>query len=254
MAKQTSILTYTGALGDTIGYRRNGRHWLRSKPKQVRQTKATQLAAMRFGMASKRGAFIRKAIYQELDVLCDTSHINRLTKLLIAANGSHPQGIKGFRFNADTGISRFFAAAPVLLADGKLAIPAQQIAKCNGIIALEVKVIATRIDCNSRTVRGCHTETMTIAAGSRFAGAMLDMNVPGHGALLLTIQVRGITRNGISADSRYLAADIAGILPPMPVKMSQRVSFPSIAAYRRQLDSYSILQHPQPMPECCLLE
>jgi hypothetical protein len=43
MATQTSLLTFTGKLGNVIGYRRNGRYFLRSMPQTVRQTTATRI-------------------------------------------------------------------------------------------------------------------------------------------------------------------------------------------------------------------
>src|SRR5262245_40815079 len=118
MAKQTSILTFTGKLGNLVGYRRNGKHCLRSMPVNVRQTAATRHAAQRFGMASKKGALIRNAFTSILDVRCDSSHINRLTSTLIPSAGKDTTSLTGFRFNRQTGTDSFFALAPRLSPNG----------------------------------------------------------------------------------------------------------------------------------------
>ncbi len=61
MAKITSAVTFTGKVGGLIGYKRNGKYFLRSVPEKVRQSKATKRAAKRFGAASRKGALIRSA-------------------------------------------------------------------------------------------------------------------------------------------------------------------------------------------------
>ncbi len=85
MAKQISLITFTGKLGNLIGYERGGKYFLRSMPEIVRQTTATRRAAQRFGIASRKAALIRSAFYDELDIHCDSSHVNRLNRILIGA-------------------------------------------------------------------------------------------------------------------------------------------------------------------------
>jgi hypothetical protein len=134
MATQMSVIPFTGKLGNLIGYKRNGKYFLRSMPECVRQTAATRRASRRFGIASRKGAFIRNAFYSHLDIHCDGGHINRLNRVLIAAGDNHA-AITGFRFNQHTGVDRFFAVAPRLLRNGILNIPAQTIARYKGITA-----------------------------------------------------------------------------------------------------------------------
>ncbi|MGO4293904.1 hypothetical protein, partial [Chitinophaga sp. RAB17] len=179
MAKQMSVIPFTGKLGPLIGYKRNGNYFLRSMPQSVQQTAASRRASRRFGIASRKGAFIRHAFYPHLDIHCDGGHINRLNRLLIAA-GDHHAAITGFRFNQHTGVDRFFAVAPRLLSNGVLNIPAQTIDGYTGIAALEVKVIATRIDFISRQVAGSETVTLMIDPDTTFQETNVSLDVPGQ--------------------------------------------------------------------------
>ncbi|ACU64561.1 hypothetical protein [Chitinophaga pinensis] len=214
MAKQTSIIQFTGRLGNMIGYYRKGDYFLRSTPDTVRQTAATQRAAQRFGMASKKGAFIRHAIYAALDVHCDSSHVNRLTKLLIPAAGNHINVIKGFRFNQHAGIDHFFPVAPFFSADNVLHIPAQTLRHYKGITMLEVKMIATRIDCKTHRIMGTQTTAFSIDATATFGGLMHPVAIPGTGTLIVTLQIRAFNGTSIIANKQHLVADIIAIQKP----------------------------------------
>lgn len=112
MATQNSPIPFTGKLGKLIGYRRNGKYYLRSMPEIVRQSAGIRRASQRFGIASKRGGLIRNAFYGELDICPDNAHGNRLTKLLIPSAGNNTKRLIGFRFNSCTGTDRFFTIAP----------------------------------------------------------------------------------------------------------------------------------------------
>ncbi len=211
MAKQTSIIQFTGRLGNMIGYYRKGNYFLRSMPDMIRQTAATQRASQRFGMASKTGAFIRHAIYAALDVHCDSTHVNRLTKTLIPSAGNHISAIKGFRFNQHAGTDHFFPVTPFFSAENVLHIPAQIVRKHKGITALEVKMIATRIDCKTQRTMGIQTAALHFDATVPFDGAMLPVNISGTGALIITLQIRAFNGAGITANKQHLVADIIAI-------------------------------------------
>ncbi|MGO4292136.1 hypothetical protein [Chitinophaga sp. RAB17] len=221
MAKQMSIISFTGKLGPLIGYKRNGKYFLRSMPESVQQTAATRRASRRFGIASRKGAFIRKAFYSNLDIHCDGGHINRLNRLLIAA-GDHHAAITGFRFNQHTGVDRFFPVAPRLLSNGVLNIPAQTIDGYKGITALEVKVIATRIDFISRQVAGSETVTLMIDTDTTFQETNVSLEVPGKGSLVVVFQVRAMYRDGPSRSRQYMAADIIAVAAPQVPKYAHK--------------------------------
>ncbi|MGO4295008.1 hypothetical protein [Chitinophaga sp. RAB17] len=225
MAKQMSVIPFTGKLGPLIGYKRNGNYFLRSMPESVQQTAATRRASRRFGIASRKGAFIRHAFYGNLDIHCDGGHINRLNKLLIAA-GDHHAAITGFRFNQHTGVDRFFTVAPRLCSNGILNIPAQTIAAYKGIAALEVKVIATRIDFTSRQVTGSETVTLMIAPDTTFQETNVSLDVPGEGSLVVVFQVRAMYTDGPSGNRQNMAADIIAVAAPQVPKYAKKRTYP----------------------------
>lgn len=216
MARQKTPITLSGKWGDKIGFQRNGNFFVRSAPQRVNQTVATRRASKRFGRYSRKGRVIRHAFYPELDVRCDTTHGNRLNKLLIKAAGD-PTAVKGFRFNEQTGIDRFFTIAPELSRTGILHIPAQAINYAQ-FTALEVKAIAVRIDFTSHQVTGTDAVSIEITAKAPFTGMTIPLHVPGEGTLMLILQVRGMLKDGLSANKQYLAADIVAIIPPKPPK------------------------------------
>ncbi|MGO4293177.1 hypothetical protein [Chitinophaga sp. RAB17] len=225
MAKQMSILPFTGKLGPLIGYKRNGEYFLRSMPQSVQQTAATRRASRRFGIASRKGAFIRHAFYPHLDIHCDGAHINRLNRLLIAA-GDHHEAITGFRFNQHTGVDRFFTVAPRLFRNGILNIPAQTIVGCKGMAALEVKVIATRIDFTSRQVVGSETVVLMIDPDTTFQETNVSFDVPGKGSLVVVFQVRAMYKDGPSGNKQYMAADIIAVAAPQIPKHAKKRTYP----------------------------
>lgn len=221
MARQISFITFTGKLGNLIGYERGGKYFLRSMPEIVRQTPGTRRAAQRFGMASRKAALIRNAFYDELDIRCDSAHINRLNKVLITAAGNHA-ALKGFRFNQHAGTDRFLTLPPKLFRNGTVHIPAQFIVPYKGITALEIKVIATRIDFTTRQVCNKETVVMTIDPSVHFAGTDLSMDISGAGTLIVTLQIRALGKEGFFHNRQYLAADIIAVMEPqIPVYYSK---------------------------------
>jgi hypothetical protein len=212
MAKQESIFPFIGKLGDSIGYLCDGEYRLRAMPVEVRQTVATRRSAQSFGVASKKGALIRKAFYKELDVSRDSGHVNRLNKMLIAAGDNHT-AITGFRFNSCAGIDRFLRLAPALT-DGILHIPPQRLAQYQHVIAVEVKVIAARIDFTIMQVSGTYASKLNIDPRGYFEGTNVPLDVPGGGTLIVTVQVRGIYKQGPSDNRQDLAAEIIAVVAP----------------------------------------
>lgn len=210
MARQNSFITFTGKLGNLIGYERNGKYFLRSAPEKVRQTPATRRAARRFGMISRKAALLRKAIYSEMDIPRDSGHINRLNKLLITAAGDHT-AIKGFRFNEHIATDWFFTVPPRLFRNGILHFPAQCLSQCKDMISLEITVIVTHIDFKSHQVLHTDAISMTIGKGEAFSGMDIPLGESNTGTQIVTLQVRGIHKEGPTCNKRYFAADIISV-------------------------------------------
>lgn len=217
MATQTFKITFTGRLNNVIGYCRHGVHYLRSRPAAVRQTTATRQAARRFGMASCSGRLIRQAYGPLLDTRYEGSLVNRLNKALVLA-GSQPEGITGFRFNANTGLERFFPVLPVTTAAGEVHIPAQALSVVRKATHLEVTLIAVRIDFATRRITGTNTTTHTIDLQQHFTGLSLEAFLPGKGTLFLTMQVRALGHRLPGGEKANIAADIISITKPVAAK------------------------------------
>ena len=226
MAKQTSLLTFTGRLGDLIGYRRNDGYFIRSTPQAVRQTAATRRAARRFGEASKNGRLVRSAFAPALNIPCDGGHVNRLNKAFIAAGTNAPGALAGFRFNRHASTGTFFTVPPALSRNGILRIPAQQLPQLKGIQQLEVKVIAARVHFAGRRVTGTDTAVMYIDPRLPFEGASLPMEVPGEGTLVVTLQVRCFRDGALTGQRAYMAADIIAVTAQQPRQTRPRRTYP----------------------------
>ncbi|QEH40016.1 hypothetical protein [Chitinophaga sp. XS-30] len=237
MGRQTSLLTFTGRVGNLIGYNRNGKHFMRCMPETIRQTSATRQAAQRFGAASRKGRLIRSAFAGEVDIRPDGSRVNRLNKAIIKGGYNNPEAIAGFQFNRYTGIDKFFRVAPVLSADGILHIPAQTLKEIKGFTALEVKVVAARISFAERKV--VHTETAVIVLDTRepFAGAALSVDAPGKGTLVVTLQVRALKDGHPSGNRKYAAADIIAVQEPQTKQVFHKPECPKEIAIRQRLDA-----------------
>ncbi|GEP95029.1 hypothetical protein [Chitinophaga cymbidii] len=245
MAKQTSLFTFSGKAGNMIGYYRDGKHYFRSMPETVRQTTATRRAAQRFGAASSKGRLIRRAFANDLDVRCDGGHINRLNKTIIKGGIRNTEAIAGFRFNQHTGTDRFFTVAPTLSEDGILHIPPQALPQCRGISTLEVKVIATRIHFGERRVTGTETAMILLDIREAFAGAALNVDVPGKGTLIVALQVRGMCGDRASFNRKYLAADIIAVQEPQTKQVFHKPEHQQQAMLQQRLQSLAVTAQQQ---------
>ncbi|MBW8687045.1 hypothetical protein [Chitinophaga rhizophila] len=232
MAKQQSLIIFTGRLGNQIGYNRKGKYFLRSRSNGIQQTAASRKAALRFGRASRKGALIRNAVYNALDIPCDGAHVNRLNKCLIPAAGADINQTKGFRFNQDAGTGQFFQLAPTVTRDGRISIAPQHLPAIKGITGLEVKIIAVRIHCAAHVTTGVQTTTLFLQPGAGFEGTSFSVQVPGNGKLLVILQIRALQSGIAVLNSRYLAADIIGVLDtPVVLPAIQDTNYLPAPAY-----------------------
>lgn len=225
MAMQTGLFPFTGRVGNVIGYKRNGVHFVRSMPSEVNQTASTRKAAKNFGIASSKGSLIRRAFTNHLDVKGDSSRVNRLNQTLIQ---SDIQGLQGYQFNRHTGVKEFFSIAPELSTDNILRIPAQKLPVPGKAASLEVKLITTKIDFNTRRITNTVSKNVLINLSQPFEGLEMDASLQGKGTLLIALQVRVLNSDRpnkytpavipaewLTNDRRYKAADIIAIVPPI---------------------------------------
>ncbi|WP_298732500.1 hypothetical protein [uncultured Chitinophaga sp.] len=127
MAKLTGLFKFTGKLDNVIGYRRKGVRCVRFMPGKVRQSSATRQAARRFGMASRKGKLLRKAVRPYLDAQYDGTIINRLNAALIQGENHQLQGVHGFQFNRFTALKKLLPLSPELMEDSRVHIPPQEL-------------------------------------------------------------------------------------------------------------------------------
>lgn len=145
-----------------------------------------------------------------MDIPCDSGHINSLNKIFVAAAGDHT-AINGFRFNEHAGIDRFFTVPPRLFRNGILHFPAQSLLQHRDILSLEVTVIVTHIDFKCHKTLHMETITMTVDNSEDFKGTDLPLDISRTGTLIVTLQVRGIHKDGPACNKRYFAADIIAV-------------------------------------------
>ncbi|WP_157963078.1 hypothetical protein [Chitinophaga deserti] len=226
MGIQTSVITFTGRVGNLIAYKRGDKHCLRSMPETVRQTANTRRAAKWFGAASRKGAFIRNAVAPDIDIFCDSQVVNRLNRTIVTAGRNNHAALQGFRFNGHAGIEKFFGQLPVFTKDGQLHIAAQKLLCHGNAVRMEIKLLATRIDFTTRTVTGTDADLLHIDLEEPFPGADLTVDVPGKGTLLVILQVRIFLKDGISYDRKYNAADIIAVIGDQPQEKPHQKSRP----------------------------
>lgn len=220
-----------------IGYRRGDQHFYRSMPAKVAQTGNTRRAAHNFGVASRKGRLIRSAFAADMDVNCDGSAGNRLNGMLVRAGRNNPGGIAGFQFNRYAGTDKFFPVSPVFTKDGKLHIAKQHIIRHEGIDALEVKVIAARISFSERRVISTDATELHIDLEKAFEGAVLEVDAPGNGVLVVTLQIRGFSGGSATGNRKYQSADIIAVMEPVTERVHHRMLAPVEMAWMIKRDN-----------------
>jgi hypothetical protein len=99
--------------------------------------------------------------------------------------------------------------------------------------ALEVKIIAARINFNTHQIVSTDASLITLDLANPFTGASFPLDLPGKGMLIVTLQVRGVLDGRPAGNRKYLAADIIAVqasaitsLPRQTVYVRQRVLAP----------------------------
>jgi len=240
MSKNTGLLKMTGKIGEYVGYYRDGKQFFRTIPKQVRRSKATQLAATDFGTASKAGKLIRHGLRSAMDIRTNSHLSNRLnTEMLrVLYAGCSQRGnrsfqrkglsvLTGFKFNEYTALTKLLPFDPKVVQVGnrlRIAIPAleaKDILHAKNTTHIEIKAIAMGVHFNE----GCY---QTAAADK----VLIDLRHPAEAAELVlpfkageqeTIVVLQVTafseRDGklhAQGNRKFCAADIIDIIPSLP--------------------------------------
>ena len=239
MAKQTGIYKFTGRIDNVIGYRRNGVYCVRTMPETVRQTAATRRAARSFGVASRKGKLIRRALCPYMDTRHDGTYVNRLNTALVKAGKGNLQLLQAFRFNKHNTVGNLFLIPPVLTPEGLVQIPAQEFLVPEKANRLEIRVIAARINFAEQRVVAVNAVTEIIDLTRPFNGTEFNVSVAGKGTLILAMQVRACDElNGelyAIGGRRYMAADIISIIPEDVAVQKEKKSKGKRPVYREHI-------------------
>jgi hypothetical protein len=239
MAEQTGIIKVTGAIGDEVGYRVDGKHRMRKKAKKVRRSEATKEAATDFGYASKAGKLIRRAMRQGLNIRTDNKLTNRLNAVLLEILYASSEqrgnrgfkrealaGLAGFRFNMQTELSQLLNFQPKVKQDKnslRIALPgltAEDIRHYKNTSHVEIKAIAVGVNFNEGKYQEAVTDKVMIDfRNPAVAGELVLPFKPGKDETVVVLQVTAYHEwNGklYKVDNRkFFAADIIDVIPSL---------------------------------------
>ncbi|SIN85031.1 hypothetical protein [Chitinophaga niabensis] len=240
MGKQTSIVRYTGRVGNTVGYYHKGKLCMRSLPEHVNISEATKLSATDFGTASKAGKLVRYALKPELGIHHDSDLTNRLNTSLLKVlyAGSQQRGARsiqrkhlnmlaGFKLNEDTELGKLLPLKPAVAQNVnslRIAIPAIEkgsIRHAKNTTHIELKAIAVGVNFSE----GDYEQAVS-------AKVMIDIRQPaeatelvlpfkaGEAETIVVFQVKAFSEEGgrlyALGNRKYFAADIIDIIPSLP--------------------------------------
>lgn len=238
MAKQKSILPFSGKLGNQIGYQRGKQYFLRAAAVGIKQTTATKKAARDFGTASKCSRIIRHALREDLQHCYDSSLNNRLNKVfgeIIRADVQHLPGqripvaanmdvLSGFQMNNGAGVRQLLDMTPIIEKDddqGILvslpAITCWNTKTLRGITHLTIRAIALSVNFSGETTQRITSETILLKRGEKYPPATLTLHPGGKEVTLILLEVQSFYEmNGkryLSQDKKGYALDIIAIQP-----------------------------------------
>jgi hypothetical protein len=258
MAKQTGPVTFTGKLGNLIGYEVDGVPLLRSMPTHVERSNATKRSAMDFGTASRGGRLLRHALLGEVEIPDDGKLVNRINKVLqdiVKADTSHFPGqrkiltrhlpaLTGFNLNKAAKLDQLLTFQPKLTKDseGNICVSVNPACKkAKGTTHIEIKAIVTAV--NFAKAKYTHIAS---------EGRLIDLQAPpekvefvlpsaGKETAFVVLQVIPFQMvNGelsLLEDVKYLVADIIGVLLPgktLSVDVNYKPAKRSVSPLRKQ--------------------
>lgn len=235
MARQTGPITFTGKLGNLIGYEVDGVPLVRSMPTHVERSYATKRSAMDFGTASKGGRLLRRALSEELEIPDDGKLVNRINKILqtiVKADAHHFPGqrsiltrhlpaLTGFNLNKATKLDQLLTFQPKLTKDkdGNICVSVTpSCKKARGTTHMEIKAFVTGVDFSKAKYTPAASESKLIDVQAAPEKVAFKLSYTGKEAAFVVLQVIPLQMvNGeltLLQDVKYAAADIIGVMLP----------------------------------------
>jgi len=206
MAKQTK-LRFSGSTDAATYYERLGEFYIRSRPKKVRQTKATKKSAGNFGLANRLSGKLREGLKPAIPNPTDRQLMYRFTDALyqwLLQNGGNPAAgkitaLQQFNFNAATGIAeRWKIPIEVSQVPGEnitvnfpAFVPTDVISAAAHTQAVECTITAAAVSLKNPVLTGSSTLKITIPyTSSAVPAKTLTLPVIGSSGIVLVTALR----------------------------------------------------------------
>jgi len=241
MPFQTSIIKISGRMGDHIYFCRKGRknkkqYLIRRAPATVRQTAATQKAAIDFGTASKSSSLIRNALHEYIHDNQLHYHLNKKMGEIVRADVNHPSGqrvltaenmqsLKGFRFNSEANIQYTPVIGNTDTGDINISFPDGFHNKSNAT-HLTIRAIALSLNIVKNSTQQVESNTVVIKRGEKCTP--LAMKINRRNTTLIILQIQSFYEvNGqlhASQNKQWNTLDVIAVLPPVeePVERKRK--------------------------------
>ncbi|WP_119079145.1 hypothetical protein [Chitinophaga alhagiae] len=235
MATQTSLLKFTGKVGNLIGYRVGKKYYLRSAPEQVRQSPHSKVSSRHFGKASRLGATMRHALHGLLHVKQDNTLINRLNKSLLHVlrqDDLHRQkrfipryfrDLERFCFTTHADLSRVLPVevSAVRNTDGSIAVtvPAIRQHLCNPRAThVGFRAVAVCLERGFATAKAAASDMVMLKADEPSAAFSLTVPADGNTVTCVILEVTSWQvehgRPYLLGNRKFMAAEVIAVLQP----------------------------------------
>lgn len=211
MAEQQNIFSYTGNLGDKVGYRRGGKYFLRKKAAPYALSEKSYKSAREFGLASKASVLLRNALDHLFLTPFKTNLHNRISKVfgeIIRSGTPNDAGrrsvfdgyvglLKGFEFNKDRRFSdlvslesKYSIIAKEIWIDLFSTAPVFSKNIPDKAERVELRVCTAWIDFANSVSETLNASPVLLPVGKPFKGGRLKIAIPQEGEWVFVVLFR----------------------------------------------------------------
>jgi hypothetical protein len=208
MAEQQGLLTYSGKLGETVGYRRGGKHFERAKPRSYQPGEESLKSGAEFGTGSTGCALLKMAFEPLLLRAFSEDLHNRLAgklRVIIRTGPVAKKGkrgvfdgnvnlLKGFEFNSKVSfrkLTQMTMSTTVTAEEVKVSI---RPFKWNGTIQAPAQAQRVKIgfccvfaDFNSGSFTALRADDLQIERNKDFQGGRFKIAIPNNEELAVLL-------------------------------------------------------------------